>query len=228
MTPGTFLQFYEIHKETLYHYACTLTANAHQAEDALQNAWVACLRQEETFDALPPDRRLAWMTVVVKNAARSLWRQVQRARREHAPQWRRFSQLAACLVLAVVLVAGGAVALESAQREPVGIPSQDVTFALSGTGSTDFNSSRFRPLTENGKYLHFSFTNTAQEGANVIVKKEGWFHRLSSPARIWVGPGETVEGSCDLSDHATYWFLIQSEMGGPLSGTLHTVQSDTE
>ena len=155
-------------------------------------------------------------------------RQVQRARREHAPQWRRFSQLAACLVLAVVLVAGGTVALESAQREPVGIPSQDVTFALSGTGSTDFNSSRFRPLTENGKYLHFSFTNTAQEGANVIVKKEGWFHRLSSPARIWVGPGETVEGSCDLSDHATYWFLIQSEMGGPLSGTLHAVQSDTE
>ena len=155
-------------------------------------------------------------------------RQVQRARREHAPQWRQFSQLAACLVLAVVLVAGGAVALESAQREPVGIPSQDVTFALSGTGSTDFNSSRFRPLTENGKYLHFSFTNTAQEGANVIVKKEGWFHRLSSPARIWVGPGETVEGSCDLSDHATYWFLIQSEMGGPLSGTLHAVQTDTE
>ena len=77
MGQGAFLPFYEQHKETLYHYACTLTANAHQAEDALQNAWVACLRQEETFDALPPDKRLAWMTVVVKNAARSLWRQEQ-------------------------------------------------------------------------------------------------------------------------------------------------------
>ena len=155
-------------------------------------------------------------------------RQAKRTRWEYQPRWQRFSQLAACLVLAVVLLAGGAVALESAQREPVGIPSQDVTFALSGTGSTDFNSSRFRPLTENGKYLHFSFTNTAQEGANVIVKKEGWFHRLSSPTRIWVGPGETVAGSCEVSDHAIYWFLIQSEMGGPLSGTLHAIQSDLE
>ena len=55
MEQGAFLPFYEQHKETLYHYACTLTANAHQAEDALQNAWVSCLRQEEVFDALPPD-----------------------------------------------------------------------------------------------------------------------------------------------------------------------------
>lgn len=54
MEQGAFLPFYEQHKETLYHYACTLTANAHQAEDALQNAWVSCLRQEEVFDALPP------------------------------------------------------------------------------------------------------------------------------------------------------------------------------
>ena len=78
MEQGAFLPFYEQHKETLYHYACTLTANAHQAEDALQTAWLSCLRQEETFDALPPDKRLAWMSVVVKNAARSLWRQEQR------------------------------------------------------------------------------------------------------------------------------------------------------
>ena len=78
MEQGAFLPFYEQHKETLYHYACTLTSNAHQAEDALQNAWVSCLRQEEVFDALPPDKRLAWMSVVVKNAARSLWRQEQR------------------------------------------------------------------------------------------------------------------------------------------------------
>lgn len=85
MEQGAFLPFYEQHKETLYHYACTLTSNAHQAEDALQNAWVSCLRQEEVFDALPPDKRLAWMSVVVKNAARSLWRQEQR----YAPGMRR-------------------------------------------------------------------------------------------------------------------------------------------
>ncbi len=50
MEQGAFLPFYEQHKETLYHYACTLTANAHQAEDALQTAWLSCLRQEETFE----------------------------------------------------------------------------------------------------------------------------------------------------------------------------------
>lgn len=43
MEQGAFLPFYEQHKETLYHYACTLTANAHQAEDTLQNAWLLCL-----------------------------------------------------------------------------------------------------------------------------------------------------------------------------------------
>lgn len=132
------------------------------------------------------------------------------------------------MVLAVVLVAGGAVALEAAQREPVGIPSQDVTFSLSGTGSTEFTSSRFCPLTENGKYLHFSFTNTALERATVIVVKEGWFHRISHPTRILVAPGETVAGSCALSNHAIYWFLVQSDMGGTVSGTLHAIQSDLE
>ncbi len=155
-------------------------------------------------------------------------RQAKRTRREYRPRWQRFTQLAACLVLAVVLVAGGAVALEAAQREPVGIPSQDVTFSLSGTGSTEFTSSRFCPLTENGKYLHFSFTNTAQERATVIVVKEGWFHRISHPTRILVAPGETVAGSCALSNHAIYWFLVQSDMGGTVSGTLHAIQSDLE
>lgn len=155
-------------------------------------------------------------------------RQAKRTRREYRPRWQRFTQLAACLVLAVVLVAGGAVALEAAQREPVGIPSQDVTFSLSGTGSTEFTSSRFCPLTENGKFLHFSFTNTAQERATVIVVKEGWFHRISHPTRILVPPGETVAGSCALSNHAIYWFLVQSDMGGTVSGTLHAIQSDLE
>lgn len=49
MEQGAFLPFYEQHKETLYHYACTLTANAHQAEDALQTAWLSCLRQEQRY-----------------------------------------------------------------------------------------------------------------------------------------------------------------------------------
>ena len=135
-------------------------------------------------------------------------RQAKRTRRKYRPRWQRFTQLAACLVLAVVLV--------------------DVTFSLSGTGSTEFTSSRFCPLTENGKYLHFSFTNTAQERATVIVVKEGWFHRISHPTRILVAPGETVAGSCALSNHAIYWFLVQSDMGGTVSGTLHAIQSDLE
>ena len=45
-------------------------------------------------------------------------RRAQRTRRDYTPRWRRFSQLAACLVLAVVLVAGGAVALESGRGKP--------------------------------------------------------------------------------------------------------------
>ena len=119
-------------------------------------------------------------------------------------------------------------ALLEAQREPVGLPSQDVTFALSGTASGHFRSANFCPLTENGRYLHFTFTNTGVEKAMVTVMKEGWFHRVSRPATMWVDVGETSEGTCELSNKAIYWIQIRSDMSSPVSGTLHAVQSDTE
>ena len=131
-------------------------------------------------DAPPPyPHTAAYLRREKRQRAVSL---AKRPRREYQPRWQRFTQLAACLVLAVVLVAGGAVALEAAQREPVGIPSQDVTFSLSGTGSTEFTSSRFCPLTENGKYLHFSFTNTAQrDGFTAFPIRPGSWLRLGKP-----------------------------------------------
>ena len=43
-----------------------------QAEDALQTAWLSCVQHAETFFQVPANKRLAWMRVVVKNAAFAL------------------------------------------------------------------------------------------------------------------------------------------------------------
>lgn len=67
-----FILFYEANKTRLYRYALALLHDPTQAEDALQNAWLSCVQHAETFFQVPANKRLAWMRVVVKNAAFSL------------------------------------------------------------------------------------------------------------------------------------------------------------
>ena len=67
-----FTLFYEANKTRLYRYALALLHDPTQAEDALQNAWLSCVQHAETFFQVPANKRLAWMRVVVKNAAFSL------------------------------------------------------------------------------------------------------------------------------------------------------------
>lgn len=67
-----FARFYQRHKTDLYRYACTLCPSPALAEEAVQEGWMRCVQYAETFFALPPERRLPWMVVVVRNAALSL------------------------------------------------------------------------------------------------------------------------------------------------------------
>ena len=67
-----FILFYEANKSRLYRYALSLLRDPTQAEDALQPAWLSCVQHAETFFQVPANKRLAWMRVVVKNAAFAL------------------------------------------------------------------------------------------------------------------------------------------------------------
>lgn len=67
-----FLSFYQAHKEPLYRYALSLVNNPALAEEAVQEAWSRCIQYFKRFRAVPPEKRPAWMAVVVRNAAFTL------------------------------------------------------------------------------------------------------------------------------------------------------------
>lgn len=67
-----FLSFYEEQKVPLYRYALSLVKNPVLAEEAVQEAWSRCIQYAERFFAVPPEKRPAWMAVVVRNAAFTL------------------------------------------------------------------------------------------------------------------------------------------------------------
>lgn len=67
-----FLAFYEANKAPLYRYACSLVKSPALAEEAMQEAWLRCIQYMERFLAVPPEKRPAWMAVVVRNTAFTL------------------------------------------------------------------------------------------------------------------------------------------------------------
>ena len=71
---AAFLRFYDAHAQGLLRYARSLLREQALAEEAVQEAWLRCLRNAATFLALPEEERLPWMAVVVRNAAFGLRR----------------------------------------------------------------------------------------------------------------------------------------------------------
>lgn len=67
-----FLTFYETHKGPLYRYALSLVKSPALAEETVQEAWSRCIQYPARFLAVPPEKRAAWMAVVVRNAAFTL------------------------------------------------------------------------------------------------------------------------------------------------------------
>ena len=65
----TLSAFYETHKFNLFRYALRFTKNNAAAEDVFHTAWMKCLTQVDTFFAILPEARIAWMAVLVKNTA---------------------------------------------------------------------------------------------------------------------------------------------------------------
>ena len=67
-----FTLFFQTHEQGLLRYARSLTGSPVLGEEVCQEAWMKCLQHAETFFAIPPDRRLGWMVVIVKHTAYSL------------------------------------------------------------------------------------------------------------------------------------------------------------
>ena len=81
-----FARFYQQNKTALFRYACTLCPTYTLAEEALQEGWLRCVQHSSSFFSVPPERRFAWMLVVVKNEAFNL---LQKESRHHSlpPEW---------------------------------------------------------------------------------------------------------------------------------------------
>lgn len=81
-----FARFYQQNKNALFRYACTLCPSYALAEEALQEGWLRCVQNSSAFFSVQPDKRFAWMIVVVKHAAFDLLR---KEARHHSlpPDW---------------------------------------------------------------------------------------------------------------------------------------------
>lgn len=60
-------EFYSDHKQRLYYIAFSKLHNKADAEDAVQEAFSAIADKPEKFFEIPPENRLAYITVMVKN-----------------------------------------------------------------------------------------------------------------------------------------------------------------
>lgn len=61
--------FYLAYNDRLFRYALSISGGAALAEEVLSAAWIKCVEQIETFLSVPTEKRIYWMTVVVKNTA---------------------------------------------------------------------------------------------------------------------------------------------------------------
>lgn len=73
-----FAAFYAANNKNLFRYAMTFLHQPNKAEDALQEMWMRCFRRPEQFFAVPPEKQLAWLTVVLKRVCLNHLRQEAR------------------------------------------------------------------------------------------------------------------------------------------------------
>lgn len=83
----TLSAFYETHKFNLFRYALRFTKNNAAAEDVFHTAWMKCLSQVDTFFAILPEERIAWMAVLVKNTALDALRKEGRHESMDPTEW---------------------------------------------------------------------------------------------------------------------------------------------
>ena len=89
----TLSAFYETHKFNLFRYALRFTKNNAAAEDVFHTAWMKCLTQVDTFFAILPEERIAWMAVLVKNTALDALRKEGRHESMDPTEWEPYREI---------------------------------------------------------------------------------------------------------------------------------------
>lgn len=78
MDPNRLESLIQIHQNTLYRAALAILGDAHEAEDAVQDAFLRCLEKEPEFES--PDHEKAWLLRVTVNGCKSRLRSPWRRR----------------------------------------------------------------------------------------------------------------------------------------------------
>lgn len=79
--------FYKTHNRNLFRYAYRFVQDSAAAEDILHDAWTKCLARVDTFFAILPEERIAWMSVLVKNTALDALRKERRHESMDPTEW---------------------------------------------------------------------------------------------------------------------------------------------
>lgn len=78
MDPNRLEALIQIHQNTLYRAALAILGDAHEAEDAVQDAFLRCLEKEPEFES--PAHEKAWLLRVTVNGCKSRLRSPWRRR----------------------------------------------------------------------------------------------------------------------------------------------------
>ncbi len=71
-------EFYEKNKGWFYNIAFGHLHNKSDAEDAVQNAFLAVAKDPESFFAIPQEERVRYMNVIIRNISIRIWNQNKR------------------------------------------------------------------------------------------------------------------------------------------------------
>lgn len=73
-----FTALYEQHRDSMERIALNMLRDAHDAEDAVQNAFLQIIRHFDQVPTIPPDRIAFWIISITQNEARILLRKKRR------------------------------------------------------------------------------------------------------------------------------------------------------
>lgn len=66
-------EIYESNKKTFYMIAFSKLHNAQDAEDAVQEAFLAVVKRPEIFFGIPANKRVSYINVIIRNIAVEMW-----------------------------------------------------------------------------------------------------------------------------------------------------------
>ena len=71
-------ELFEIHRQTMYNIALNILHNEHDAEDAVQNAFLQIINKLETISQMPYNERASFFNIIIKHISLNILNQKMR------------------------------------------------------------------------------------------------------------------------------------------------------